>query len=164
MAELTCIVVTPEQTVCEMPADFVAVTLFDGEIGIGPGHTPLIGRLGYGELRIRHAKEIERFYVEGGFVEVVDNVVSLLTQRAIPADKLDEQAADQQMETARKQVAHTPELMAAREQAMAQGRAQLRIVAGRLVRSRTNPPCNSDRGRSTAAFPGSRWRAASRSS
>ncbi len=74
------------------------------------------------------ASEVERFYVEGGFVEVVDNVVSLLTNRAIPADKIDEQAADQQMETARKQAAHTPELMAAREQAVAQGRAQLRIV------------------------------------
>ena len=80
MAELTCIVVTPEQTVRETPADFVAVTLFDGEIGIGPGHTPLIGRLGYGEMRIRHGSQVERFYVEGGFVEVVDNVVSLLDQ------------------------------------------------------------------------------------
>ena len=123
MAELTCIVVTPEQTVRETPADFVAMTLFDGEIGIGPGHTPLIGRLGCGELRVRHAGEVERFYIEGGFVEVADNVVSLLTNRAIPADKIDEQAAMQQMETAR-----TPELMALREQAEAQGRAQLRVV------------------------------------
>ena len=84
MAELQCIVVTPEQTVRETPADFVAVTLFDGEIGIAPGHTPLIGGLGYGELRIRHGKEVERFYVEGGFVEVLSDAVSLLTNRAIP--------------------------------------------------------------------------------
>ena len=128
MAELTCIVVTPEQTVRETAADFVAVTLFDGEIGIAPGHTPLIGRLGCGEMRIRRGKEVERFYVEGGFVEVVDNVVSLLTQRAIPADKIDEQAAQQQMEAAHKQAAHTPELMAARQQAEAQARAQLRVA------------------------------------
>ncbi|MGA2255207.1 MAG: ATP synthase F1 subunit epsilon [Thermoguttaceae bacterium] len=128
MAELTCIVVTPEQTVCEMPADFVAVTLFDGEIGIAPGHTPLIGRLGCGEMRIRQGSVVERFYVEGGFVEVVGNVVSLLTKRAIPAGKIDEDAAAQQMETARNQAASTPELMAAREQAVAQGRAQLRVA------------------------------------
>jgi F-type H+-transporting ATPase subunit epsilon len=128
MAELTCIVVTPEQTVREAPADFVAVTLFDGEIGIGPGHTPLVGRLGYGELRIRRGKEVERFYVEGGFVEVVDNVVSLLTGRAVPADKIDEEAVAQQMETARQQPAHTPESMAARQQAVAQARAQLRVA------------------------------------
>ncbi len=128
MAELQCIVVTPEQTVRTCEADFVAVTLFDGEIGIGPGHTPLIGRLGCGEMRIRQDDKVERFYVEGGFVEVLDNVVSLLTHRAIPADKLDEQAAYQQMETARKRAAPTPELMAAREQAVAQGRAQLRVI------------------------------------
>ena len=128
MAELTCIVVTPEQTVRETSADFVALTLFDGEIGIGPGHTPLIGRLGYGEMRIRHGSQVERFYVEGGFVEVVDDVVSLLTNRAIAADKIDEQAAYQLMETARNQAARTPELMAARQQTMAQAWAQLRIV------------------------------------
>ncbi len=128
MSELQCIVVTPEQTVRETPADFVALTLFDGEIGIGPGHTPLIGRLGYGEMRIRHGNEVERFYVEGGFVEVLGDVVSLLTNRAIPADKIDEAAAQQQMETARNQAALTPELMAAREQAVAQGRAQLLVA------------------------------------
>ena len=128
MAELTCIVVTPEQTVREAAANFVAVTLFDGEIGIGPGHTPLIGRLGCGEMRIRHGNETERFYIEGGFVEVADDVVSLLTKRAIPAGKIDENAAAQQMETARNQPASTPELMAAREQAVAQGRAQLRVA------------------------------------
>ncbi len=128
MAELTCIVVTPEQTVRETPADFVALTLFDGEIGIGPGHTPLIGRLGYGEMRIRRGKEVERFYVEGGFVEVVGDVVSLLTNRAIPADKIDEEVAHQKLETALGRAARTPELMAAREQAVAQGRAQLRVA------------------------------------
>ena len=132
MAELTCIVVTPEQTVRETPADFVAVTLFDGEIGIAPGHTPLIGRLGYGEMRIRHGKEVERYYVEGGFVEVVDNVVSLLTNRAIAADKIDEQAVQKQMESAMNRAAGTPQLVAARQQAVAQGRAQLR-VARRVV-------------------------------
>jgi F-type H+-transporting ATPase subunit epsilon len=128
MAELTCIVVTPEQTVRETPADFVAVTLFDGEIGIGPGHTPLIGRLGCGEMRIRNGNQVERFYVEGGFVEVVENVVSLLTKRAVAADKIDEAAAERQMETARSQPARTPELMAARDLAVAQGRAQLHVA------------------------------------
>lgn len=128
MPELQCIVVTPEQTVRETTADFVAATLFDGEIGIGPGHTPLIGRLGCGELRIRHGNQVERFYVEGGFLEVVGDVVSLLTNRAIPADKINEAAARQQIETALKQAARTPELMAAREQAVAQGRAQLHVL------------------------------------
>ncbi len=128
MAELTCIVVTPEQTVRERPADFVVMTLFDGEIGVLPGHTPLIGRLGYGELRIRLGQETERYYVEGGFAEVVDNVVSILTNRAIAAEKIDEQAVQEQMETAESRGAETPELVAARQRTMAQGRAQLRVA------------------------------------
>ena len=90
MAELQCIVVTPEQTVRDEPAEFVALTLFDGEIGVAPGHTPLIGRLGYGEMRITAGGTVSRYYVEGGFVEVVRNVVSVLTGRAVRAEELDE--------------------------------------------------------------------------
>jgi F-type H+-transporting ATPase subunit epsilon len=128
MSQLNCIVVTPEQTVRETPADFVAVTLFDGEIGIAPGHSPLIGRLGCGEMRIRHGNEVERFYVDGGFVEVVGNVVSLLTNHAIPAAKIDVAAAEAKLEAARNQSGHTPEQAAARELAMAQARGQLRVA------------------------------------
>ena len=76
---LQCIVVTPERTVYDQPAEFVALTLFDGEIGIAPGHAPMIGRLGYGEMRIGREAGSRRYYVEGGFVEVLGDVVSVLT-------------------------------------------------------------------------------------
>jgi F-type H+-transporting ATPase subunit epsilon len=84
MSELHCTVVTPDRTVMDGSADFVALTLLDGEIGIAPGHTPLIGRLGYGEMRVTHGGEVARYYVEGGFVEVLGNEVSVLTGRAVP--------------------------------------------------------------------------------
>ena len=77
---LQCIVVTPERTLYDQPAEFVAVMLFDGEIGIAPGHTPMVGRLGCGELRIRREGHTDHYYVEGGFVEVRNDVVSILTQ------------------------------------------------------------------------------------
>ena len=128
MAELQCIVVTPEQTVRDTPADFVALTLLDGEIGIAPGHTPLIGRLGFGEMRIRRDNETARYYVEGGFVEVAGGVVSVLTQRAIAAQSLDEAVAREQLRAAESRPARTPELMAARDRTEAQCRAQLRIA------------------------------------
>src|SRR5688572_8240342 len=85
---LRVVVVTPEQTVLEATTDFVALPLYDGELGVAPSDAPMIGRLGYGELRIGHG-EGQRFYVDGGFVQVVDNVVSVLTNRAIPATRLD---------------------------------------------------------------------------
>ncbi|MFZ5832634.1 MAG: ATP synthase F1 subunit epsilon [Planctomycetota bacterium] len=125
---MRCVVVTPETTLRDAAADFVALTLFDGEIGIGPGHTPLIGRLGFGEMRIRQGTQTERYYVEGGFVEVADDVVNVLTPRAIPAAQLDEAVARAQLSVALEQPANTPELMAQRDTAVAQSRSQMRVA------------------------------------
>jgi F-type H+-transporting ATPase subunit epsilon len=125
---MQCIVVTPERTVRDEPADFVAVTLFDGELGIAPGHTPLLGRLGFGEMRITRSAHTDHFYVEGGFVEVLDDVVTVLTGRAIPADQIDEEVAEEQLRSALAKEARTPELMAVRGRAVAQSRAQIRVA------------------------------------
>jgi len=76
---LQCTVVTPERKALDRAVEFIALPLYDGEIGIAPGHAPLIGRLGYGEMRLRHNNETSRFYVDGGFVQVVDNQVAVLT-------------------------------------------------------------------------------------
>lgn len=128
MAQLQVIVVTPETTVREAVASFVALPLFDGEIGIAPAHSPMIGRLGYGEMRLEVAGKTERFYVDGGFVQVADNVVSVLTNRAIPAENLDAIAAEQMLESARQRPANSPELMAIRDRMVTQARAQKRVA------------------------------------
>jgi len=125
---MQCIVVTPEQTLYDQPAEFVALTLYDGELGVAPGHAPMIGRLGYGELRIRrNAQATDRYYIEGGFVEVLDDVVSILTQRAIPADKIDGAVAREQLHAAQSRRAATAEAVAVRERVVEQSRAQLRM-------------------------------------
>ena len=125
---LHCIVVTPERTVRDEEADFVALTLFDGEIGIAPGHTPLIGRLGYGEMRLTRDGDITRYYVEGGFVEVADDVVSAPTQRAVPPQELDLSLVEEQLRSAQAKPATSPELMAVRDRLLAQCRAQLHVA------------------------------------
>ena len=124
---LQCIVVTPERTVCDEPAEFVALPLYDGELGIAPRHTPLIGRLGCGELRITGEGGASRFYVEGGFVEVHGDVVSVLTGRAIPAAELDPAVAEEQLQSVRRRPARGPEEISARMRLADQYRAQLRI-------------------------------------
>lgn len=128
MASMKCIVVTPERTVCDEPADFVALPLYDGEIGIAPRHSPMIGRLGNGELRIRLGEAVDRYYVEGGFVEVLGDVVSVLTNRAVPAGELDTAVATEQLLAARERPAHTPELLAIRDRAISQARAQIQVA------------------------------------
>jgi F-type H+-transporting ATPase subunit epsilon len=126
---LQCIVVTPERTLYDQPAEFVALTLYDGEIGVAQGHTPMIGRLGYGEMRIRRdGEQTDRYYIEGGFVEVLDDVVSVLTQRAIPASEIDTAVAREHLHAAQSRRAATPEAAAVRDRAVAQSRAQLRVA------------------------------------
>src|SRR3954451_8774657 len=128
MPELTCTVVTPEQTALETKADFVALPLFDGEIGIAANHSPLIGRLGYGEMRIKTGGTTTRYYVDGGFVQVADNVIAILTSRPPPAASLDPPAAETQLAAALEKQTNTPELMEIRDRQVAQARAQIRTA------------------------------------
>jgi F-type H+-transporting ATPase subunit epsilon len=126
--KLHCIVVTPEETALEADADFIALPLFDGEIGIAPLHSPLIGRLGYGEMRIRNGGTTATYYLDGGFVQVVNNVVSVLTNRALPAKSVDAVAAETQLLEAQQRPANTDERLAIRDRLIAQSRAQLRVA------------------------------------
>jgi F-type H+-transporting ATPase subunit epsilon len=131
--ELTCTVVTPEQTALETKADFVALPLFDGEIGILANHSPLIGRLGYGEMRIKIGGQTQIYYVDGGFVQVADNVVAVLTNRAVPAKSLDPAQAEAQLQAALQKTANSPETLEIRDRKIAQARAQMRAARrGRL--------------------------------
>ena len=93
-----CVIVTPEQTSLDTQARSVTLPLFDGLRGVAHGHSPFIGRLGAGEVRIvgeqgGPADAVRRLFVEGGFVEVAHDQVTVITQRAIPAEKVDPAAA-----------------------------------------------------------------------
>ena len=125
---LHCIVVTPEETVLECDATFVALPLFDGEIGIGRGHSPMIGRLGYGEMRISEGEKTTTYYIDGGFVQVADNQISVLTNRAMPAAMLDAEAAQSQISEALGTKAAGPDQLATRDRLLSQARAQLRVA------------------------------------
>ena len=128
MASVKCIVVTPEETAIEETASFVVVPLFDGEIGIRPNHSPMIGRLGYGELRLRTDGNVARYYIDGGFVQVSNNVVSVLTGRLVEADQLDAAKVTKQLAEARKKPSNSDELLELRDKAVMQARAQLRMA------------------------------------
>ncbi len=80
--KVKCVVVTPERAVFEGIGEMVILPMFDGELGVLPGRAPLIGRLGAGELRIKAAAGTTRFFVEPGFAQVRENVVTVLTARA----------------------------------------------------------------------------------
>jgi len=73
-------VISPEATLFEGEAASVTAPAFDGEVGILPGHAPMVTTLGTGLLRI--GNDAQRFQVEGGFLQVVDNVVRVVTEKA----------------------------------------------------------------------------------
>jgi F-type H+-transporting ATPase subunit epsilon len=125
---LHCVVVTPERTVLDDVVDFVALPMYDGELGVLPGRAPLIGRLGAGELRTRKGNAVKRFYVDGGFAQVKHNVVTVLTPRAVPAEELDPDQIRVQMEQAARRPAETLEARDAKQAAIAKARVQLRLA------------------------------------
>lgn len=128
--ELHCAIVTPEKALLDEAADFVAVPMYDGELGVLPGRAPLIGRLGYGELRMRRGTQTRRFFVDGGFVQVRANTVTVLTSRAMRAEDIDTTAVTHALQAA---LAPAPSSQAREAQAKAQERArsQLRVARRR---------------------------------
>jgi F-type H+-transporting ATPase subunit epsilon len=125
---LQCVVVTPERAVLDEPADFVALPMYDGELGVLPGRAPLIGRLGVGELRILQHGAPQRYFVDGGFAQVRADVVTVLTNKAMPAAEIDPAAANQQLAAAQAIMPKSPEEQAARERAEQRARSMLRVA------------------------------------
>ncbi|MBE6426915.1 MAG: ATP synthase F1 subunit epsilon [Thermoguttaceae bacterium] len=126
--EIKCIVVTPEKVVLEKSAEFVSLPLYDGDYGIAFNHTPVIGRLGAGELRIRDGETTDSYFVSGGFVEVLNNSVTLMTSRAIPVSQITKETAEQAFAEASAKPASTVEEVELRNAALQSARAMLRIV------------------------------------
>lgn len=92
-------VITPARKVFDEDANSAIVQATDGEMGFLPGHAPLVATLGMGEVKVARADgSHRRFVVRGGFVQVKDNLVSILTPESVGTDeintaKLDEEAA-----------------------------------------------------------------------
>ncbi|HEX8673121.1 MAG TPA: ATP synthase F1 subunit epsilon [Longimicrobium sp.] len=78
-------VLSPEQTVYEGDATSVVAPAWNGQLGILRGHAPLMALLGEGVLRIENGRETLQFRVSGGFLQVVDNVITVLSERATAA-------------------------------------------------------------------------------
>lgn len=124
---LQCVVVTPERAVLDQTVDFVAIPMYDGELGVLPGRAPMIGRLGMGELRTVKGGHTERYYIDGGFAQVRGDVVTILTAKAIKAEEINAQAAEQSL-TAAQAMATDPETQEARQKDQQRARAQLRVA------------------------------------
>ncbi|MEO7712946.1 MAG: F0F1 ATP synthase subunit epsilon [Gemmatimonadaceae bacterium] len=79
---LTVSVISPEAVLFEGTTESVVAPAFDGQVGILTGHAPMVTLLGKGELRLGAAGSGPRFTVDGGFLQVVDDTVRVVTEHA----------------------------------------------------------------------------------
>ncbi len=129
---IRCVIVTPEQTVLDTKAEGVSLPLDDGSRGIAAGHAPFIGRLGAGEVHLRGVAGGTSTdtsictFVEGGFVEVGNNEVTVITQGAIDSTSINASEVQAELEKLYQQKAVGDDQIDALLQAESTARARLR--------------------------------------
>ncbi len=126
--QVRCVVVTPEKTELDTKCDSLVLPLYDGETGILPGRAPMVGRLGFGLLKLRTGSTVDAWYVDGGFVQVTRDGVHVLTDRLVKPESLDKAQAEADLAKANTIKASSPETFALKDRAIAQARAKLTIA------------------------------------
>jgi len=86
--EFQVAIVTPEALVLETRTTEVQFPAFDGLVGVLNMRAPLLTKLGTGFITLKSSDGIQRFLISGGYGQMKDNVLTILTNEAIPADKL----------------------------------------------------------------------------
>jgi F-type H+-transporting ATPase subunit epsilon len=106
-------VVTRERKIVDTDVDEVILPGSDGELGILPGHTPLLATLAIGQLRYRSGSRVERLVISWGFAEVLPERVIVLAERGFLPTEIDRAEAERERIAAEKDIAdlssHDPE-------------------------------------------------------
>jgi len=97
-------IVTPEKRVYSEAVTSVVVPTSEGEIGVLESHIPLIANLVPGEIQVLHEGKNEYIAVDRGFVQVLGNKVSILTENAIDVEEIDLQATEKARELAEQEL------------------------------------------------------------
>jgi F-type H+-transporting ATPase subunit epsilon len=105
---LTLEIVTPEARVYSDTIDTVVIPTTQGEIGILPGHLPLLTRVEHGELRVTKGGVTSLLAVGPGFAQIEGDVVSVLAEQAITEDKIDESAVESALKRAEEELKNAP--------------------------------------------------------
>lgn len=106
-------VVTRDRKIIDTEVDEVVLPASDGEIGVLPGHTPLLTTLKIGQMRYRSGGVVHRLVLSWGFAEVLPDRVIVLAERGVLASEIDPAAAEAERIAAEKELlylsSHDPE-------------------------------------------------------
>ncbi|MQF64962.1 F0F1 ATP synthase subunit epsilon [SAR202 cluster bacterium AC-409-J13_OGT_754m] len=129
-------IITAERVVYSDSVEAVVAPGIEGELGILPHHSALMTNLKAGPLMIRKDGEESFFAVTGGFLEVMDNRVTILSDAAEHSQEIDESRAQLAMERASERLENREGNLDL-ERALAQlKRAQIRVAVSRLRKMR----------------------------
>ena len=107
---LTLEIVTPETKVYADTVDSVVIPTVEGEIGILPGHIPLLTQVDEGELRVSKGGEIFYLAVCGGFAQIEGDKVRVLAENACTEEKIDTTAVEAAMKLAEQEIREAKQL------------------------------------------------------
>jgi len=131
-------IITAERRVYSDDVDLVVAPGLQGQLGILPHHAPLMSSLQPGELIIRKDGEETYLAVSGGFLEVLDNQVTVRADAAERSDEIDEERAKAAMERASEGIAGRGAEIELEQVAIAMRRAQIRLNVVRRRRARAD--------------------------
>lgn len=123
-----CSVITPERAVLDTEATFVAFPAHDGEVGVLHDRAPLLYKMGIGELRMETPAGNHRLFVDGGFAQMVENRLTLLTEQAKTVAEIDRAAAERALAEAHAMRITDDASFAARQRALKRAEVQIKMV------------------------------------
>ncbi|MCY2977930.1 MAG: F0F1 ATP synthase subunit epsilon [Planctomycetota bacterium] len=123
-----CVVVTPEKTELDTTCDMLVLPLFDGELAIQPSRAPMVGRLGFGMMRVRSGSTLTEWFVDGGFVQVTRQGVNILTDRLLKPEQINRKEAEEDLNRAMLIKPSSPEALALKERSVTQAQAKIRLA------------------------------------
>ena len=121
-------VVTPERSVLDGEVKFVALPAHDGEIGVMKNRAPLLVRLAPGALRADTDGGPRTLYIDGGFAEMADNRLTVLTEAAMQPEELDAEAIDQAFAEAKALSIPDEAAFTERQRALKRARVQRKLL------------------------------------
>lgn len=103
-----CRLITPEARVFDADASYASVPMWDGKVGVMYGTGAIVGKLGFGELRVELVDRYEvgvklqesghkSWFIDGGFMQNVNNVLTILAGGAIEPSAVDEKSAEAEL-------------------------------------------------------------------
>lgn len=93
-------VVTPAAEVLDQQVEYASIPAHDGQVGIAHLRAPLLAKLGYGKMTLKSGGGEQAYFIGGGFAQVKDDKLSILTDEAVPAGDLDAGAAQTALDEA----------------------------------------------------------------